>query len=285
MALISFARGSEPDGPCSSMEADDPGPACSSARSLADPMPHLLSHPFRVTSYDVDPFGHLRPSSLMAYLQEAGRIHSKALGLSVAELHKQNKTWVMAQLRVQFLSRPPIDTDLIVQTWPSAREEREVIRDFEVATTEGQIVARASASYVIIDLTTRRAIRIGDLVPADYHHARQAFPTPARAIAKLARNDHEITLPVTMRDLDVNLHVNNVIYAQWALEPVPLDLWTTHRLDSLEIAYRSEIRRGDTVSIAIAIDAASSFLTISHQVTVVSSGAEAARIRTTWTPA
>lgn len=54
-------------------------------------------------------------------------------------------------------------------------------------------------------------------------------------------------LPVTLRDLDVNVHVNHVVYVQWALEAIPLPLFLSHRLSVLEVAYRAEARHGDVI--------------------------------------
>lgn len=240
-------------------------------------------HPVTVASYDVDPFGELRVSTLMSFFQEAGRRHSQGIQLSVEELNRRNRTWVLAQFRLHYPIHPPLDAALQIVTWPSGRNEWDVVRDFEVKDAAGRTLALASGTYVIIDLTTRRATRLGDLVPADYQLPRSAFPTPAPLLPKLAPAEAALELPVQKRDLDVNFHVNNVVYVQWALETIPEDTWTGHRLTELEVNYRAEIRASDTVRVSTQAQDHPDRREYRHQV-ATAAGAEAARMRSTWRP-
>ena len=85
-----------------------------------------------------------------------------------------------------------------------------------------------------------------------------------------------------VRDLDVNWHVNNIVYAQWAFEGVPLKMWKDYRLQSIEIAYRAEVRHGDTVRVGVAIDSGEGDVGARHKVTNAVSGVEVTRMRTRW---
>ena len=59
----------------------------------------------------------------------------------------------------------------------------------------------------------------------------------------------ERTFDVRLSDLDINQHVNNVKYIEWALETVPLDTWRTKILSELEVSFRSETKYGECIII------------------------------------
>ena len=243
----------------------------------------LLKYPVRVASYDVDPFGRLRLSAMMNYLQEVGRLHAREIGVTVERLHEMGKTWVTTELRIDVAHQPPVDTELTVLTWPSRRDEWEVIRDFEITASSGELVAAASASYLFIDLATRRPTRLSELVPAEFCLDRKAIADKRPPMSKLDRVDHEVRIPVMLRDLDVNWHVNNIVYAQWSLEAVPMEIWRERRLESFEIAYRAEALQGDSVAVKLAIDQIETGLQLRHEISSSSRGIEVARVRTRWT--
>ena len=61
--------------------------------------------------------------------------------------------------------------------------------------------------------------------------------------------DIEKHFDVRLHDLDINQHVNNVKYIEWALESIPLNIWNAKMISSLEITFRSETRYGESVTV------------------------------------
>ena len=57
-----------------------------------------------------------------------------------------------------------------------------------------------------------------------------------------------ITHNVRRNDMDMNGHVNNVVYVQWLLESVPPETWEKHVLSEIILEYRSECNFGDSVT-------------------------------------
>ena len=60
-----------------------------------------------------------------------------------------------------------------------------------------------------------------------------------------------LTLPkshsVRRSDLDMNQHVNNVVYTEWLLESVPEHYWSDYQLKELILEFRNECHLGDNV--------------------------------------
>jgi medium-chain acyl-[acyl-carrier-protein] hydrolase len=98
---------------------------------------------FRIHSYEADFRGRMRLFSLLNYLQEAAGRHAALLHLAVGDLHRLGLTWVLSRYHIRVLRYPRLGETVRVRTWPSFREGKGRLRDFQV--TDGCCsTARAS---------------------------------------------------------------------------------------------------------------------------------------------
>jgi len=84
---------------------------------------------------------------------------------------------------------------------------------------------------------------------------------------------------VLRSDLDSNHHVNNAIYAGWALETVPDEI-AAGTLSELEISFRAEVLYGEAVLSRCVVTGPGLCL---HQIINKKDNRELARLRTRWT--
>jgi fatty acyl-ACP thioesterase A len=84
-------------------------------------------------------------------------------------------------------------------------------------------------------------------------------------------------------DLDLNRHVNNAVYAAWALETIPQVTAEEYCLKELEIAFRAEARYGDTVISRCSAENGGPQATYLHQIVDERDGRELMRGRSRWT--
>jgi acyl-ACP thioesterase len=89
---------------------------------------------------------------------------------------------------------------------------------------------------------------------------------------------------VGREELDINNHLNNVVYAGWALETVPKTVAEQSRLADLEIVFRSEAFYGETVVARSSIMADAAHDTYLHQIVRAEDGLELARLISRWQP-
>ena len=52
-------------------------------------------------------------------------------------------------------------------------------------------------------------------------------------------------------DVDMNSHINNVVYLGWALESVPEDVYSGFTLYEMEMDFKAECKAGDTVQSSV----------------------------------
>ncbi len=210
-------------------------------------MEPIYEKTFQVRSYEVDAHGLVRPTAILNYLQEAAGDHAKLLGVSVHDLMAQGLTWVLSRTHLQLPGAVRSREEVRVRTWPSTREGRFSCREFEVTAADGRPVARATSSFAVLDLATRRPVVIGERLPAWPLLPRRAIADEFPTLPRLTAPDVELVFRVGRGDLDINRHANNVVYASWALETVPAAVAEGCLLAGMEIAYRAEVFFGETV--------------------------------------
>lgn len=244
----------------------------------------LFRKEYSVHSYELDFDGLARPVALLNFLQDAAGDHAAHLGWSVTDLLKKNMTWVLSRYHVRVDRFPGWGETLTVLTWPSGRHGTFALRDFEVSDGQGNTVLAGTTSWMILDLGRKRALKIEDVLPANVLVDRRALPDEFAALPVLDRAERELSFRVETGHLDVNRHVNNSVYIQWALEAAPDDVLMRRRPVELEVSYRAEAFYGDTVLSRLAAvpgrpGPGSVFL---HQIANAATGAELTRLRTRW---
>ena len=237
---------------------------------------------FSVRSYEVDSMGKVRATAILNYLQEAAGDHARLLGIAVRDLLPQGLTWVISRMHLKLSGHLSTREELLVRTWPSTRDARFTCREFELISTDGRCIGAATTSFAVLDIATRRPVDISERLPVYPLLARRAIADSFATIPRLANCETELSFRVGRGDLDINNHVNNVVYAGWALETVPRVIADENRLLDLEIAYRAEALYGETVVARSTLMAEAEEVAVLHQIVRPEDNAELARVITRW---
>lgn len=209
----------------------------------------IYSKEFRISSYDLNPRGQARMTTMANFLQEMAYQHASHFGLGHQDMLERNTIWVLSRMRIQMEEYPVWDDRIIVETWPVGVDKLFAIRDFRLKTLEGKIIGKASTAWLILDSTSHRLVRPGqilDEVGMPQHDERVfergmeklELPTDLKILAK--RN-------VVFSDLDIIGHVNNVKYMEWCLDAFYADIKDTPLLKELEINFQHEAVSGDHI--------------------------------------
>ena len=205
-------------------------------------------------AYQCDRYGFMRPISLMNELQGLAGEHADILGCGREVCLSKNIAWVVTHMFIDIIDMPRANDKLIYSTWPTIPGALRSERDFEVRDANGKLKIRAISQWVLIDLSTRRPVRISDCFPdwsgidervweRNFDKASDFIPTKIHTMA--CRFD----------DIDVNQHINNAVYAVWATESVGFDYRDTHNLRGLDVYFEHEINpKTPAVQIEVAFD-------------------------------
>lgn len=204
---------------------------------------------FRVDSRDVDLFNQCRPSALLGILQEAATQAALTLRASGPEiLEKYHCLWMVTRSWVE-VDAPLRWNDLLtVKTWHRGGSGVSTYRDFDLFRA-GKPIGQGTTIWVMVDADSRKLFHIRDL--AEFQG------TDGGELCKSVKL-HRIPMPEefdnrTRRDLrysdtDINGHVNNIHYADFACDSLHLEeLGRGKFIRTFQIGYVNECRAGETV--------------------------------------
>jgi medium-chain acyl-[acyl-carrier-protein] hydrolase len=245
---------------------------------MADPI-HCKT--FRVRTVDIDLKGRIQPVAFLDSLLESAGEHAASLGVGVTDLMGQGLTWVLSRLHAVFVRYPQHGEEFEIRTWPSGRQTLFALRDFEVRDGKG-IAARATSSWLVIDLKGKRPVRPADRLPPYPLHASRVIEDGFRPLPAPTNPDATQEFPVFYSDIDLNQHVTATVYIHRALESVPEAVLRECRPAAIEVNYRAEAFYGDSMLSRVERLEGGRPTCFLHRLSRASDDLELAVLRTTW---
>jgi len=221
---------------------------------------------------------------LLAVLEEimetAGR-HAEMLGVGVRDLHAKGLTWVLARLHVKIGSIPAAGATVHTATWPAGRHRLFAVRDFQLKNTAGRELLRASSAWALMNLETRRPARLDPHLPVFSRHPERMIADDFSALPSVAGDSARAAYRAAAADIDLNDHVNNTVYLDWALRSTPQEARSWKPL-TLEAAFLGEARLGDEVICLTAGIGATNGTVLLQSLRDTATGRELTRLRSRW---
>jgi acyl-ACP thioesterase len=243
----------------------------------------VWSGAFPIHTYEVDPNSRLAVPALLGFLQEAAGHNADALGFSIAQLASRNLTWMLSRLRVRLREHPGWRSSLGVETWPCGFDKLFALRDYRLRL-DGRVIGEASSAWLLMDLGRRRPLRPESA--ADWSgkiHPERALAVDMQKLPPFpeAPGDgaREAELSVRYSDLDVNLHANNLRYAELVLESLTAELLRSSLPVELDLDFLAEAGAGQRILSRSAPLGGGVF---AHSLLRRDDGEEIARARTAW---
>jgi medium-chain acyl-[acyl-carrier-protein] hydrolase len=191
-------------------------------------------------TYQTDRFGNIRPLMLMNELQAIADTHAEMLGFGRTMCLEKNIAWVVTHYLIDIIELPTEGEELTFTTWPSQHAALKAARDFEVRGIDGRLMIRATSQWILIDLETRRPLRLTEYLPNFESFPERAYNREFDKFPDFtSQKSHEFKC--RFDDIDVNQHINNAVYAAWATESVGFDFRNSHKLRGLELNFKKEI--------------------------------------------
>ncbi|KAL2643103.1 hypothetical protein R1flu_010690 [Riccia fluitans] len=216
---------------------------------------------FVIRSYEVGVDKTASIETIMNHFQETALNHVWMSGLAgdgfgaTRGMITNNLIWVVTRMQVQ-IERYPTWGDVVeIDTWVLASGKNGMRRDWLIRDYKsGQILARATSTWVMMNQKTRRLAKMPDEVRAEISpHYLERSAILEKNSEKIVRLDEDAAeyvrsgLTPRRSDLDMNQHVNNVKYIGWMLESLPAPISEGHELTKMTLEYRRECNQSDVV--------------------------------------
>lgn len=169
-------------------------------------------------------------------------------GVAFEELLMKGYTWVISKWKLE-IKRPIKQYEKIsIKTWASSFRKIYAFREYQVSDEGGNIVAKATAVFVLVDLKEKKSALIPEEFIFRYDLKDEKSFDKIEKILEPEKTSIVDEFKIRPRDIDVNGHVNNSVYLDWienAINANRTDLF----IEELNIVYKKEIRNKDIVFI------------------------------------
>ena len=208
-----------------------------------------------IPCYDTDASWRLKPASFMNYAQEAAGNHAVHLGFGYDDLIKTNTAWIISRMHIQFIDTPKWREDMTLTTWHKGLNRLFYLRDFIMTDSQDNVRVKATTSWLVLNLETRRLVRDPGLMEEGTVNPENVIETPADKVVMPKDVEAELVSEhyVAYSDIDMNAHANNAMYMQWAMDAVEYEMASSRPVKEFTINFNHETKAGDNVSIYRAV--------------------------------
>lgn len=199
---------------------------------------------FELGINEVDKNNKMKLSTCLKLMQEIGALHSKEYGYCLDTEKSTHKAWVVLAWKLEIFNRPSWNQKIYASTWISKMDKIYFYRNFEMKDSEGNIIAKATSQWIMIDTVTKKIEKITEellnlfiKLKVDGYEDTLKKPNLKFDVSNL---EEIYDFVVQKRDLDTNNHMNNIVYLDLAMEG--LDDEFCDSITNIEIYYKSECK-------------------------------------------
>ena len=224
---------------------------------------NIYEHSFEVQYADLDTENKLSVYSFFKYFQEMGCLHAASLGYGINDIPRTGFAWILLDWKVQIFNYPKWNDKINIKTWPSKAELASCFRDFEMYNENGEKIAIATSRWVFFDVNKKRISKLTEEVSRAFTIVdKRVFNTEIAKLEDPAGSTFAIDYTVLKRDIDTNLHVNNLNYISIALEALPVEM---PKCPTIEVMYKKQCILGDKIKCFYKKEETSNIVTIKSE--------------------
>lgn len=204
-----------------------------------------------IPCYDTDAAWRLKPSSFMNLAQEAAGRHAVYLGFGYDDLIASGTAWILSRVHVEFTDTPKWREDILLTTWHKGLNRLFFLRDFILTDNAGNEKVKATTSWLVLNLNTRRLVRDPKLMEDGTVCSENVIEIPADKVQMPKDVEAEFVMKhlVAYSDIDTNGHTNNAMYMQWAMDTVEYETASVRPVKEFTINFNHETKAGDIVEL------------------------------------
>ena len=213
----------------------------------------FYEHAVQLTGLDVDGRGICKASALLNHLQIAATLAAEEGGFGRDVLiQRYGAFWMLARSWFR-LDRPlRYEEPITIRTWHRGGRGAMMYRDYDILSG-GTPVGESVSAWVLAGLESRKLVRLGDITELARTGGGALCKT--MTLAKLRRPDilrEAERRNMRYSDTDVNGHVNNTRYADFACDAVEMERLPPDRfLAEMQLGYLAECLPGEVLTLQV----------------------------------
>ncbi|MBS6396942.1 MAG: acyl-[acyl-carrier-protein] thioesterase [Clostridiales bacterium] len=204
----------------------------------------MYEYDSRVRLTEVDQERKMTLNAVLNAFQDCSTFHSEDLGVGMKVLEERKRMWVLSSWKIVVYRYPELAEHIRIGTWPYAFGALTGQRNFRLMDADGQMAACADTNWVFMDTVRMRPTRVDREIAAAYElEPRLDMEEDTGKIEIPEELELMDAFPIHSWHLDVNHHVNNGQYVQFAAGYLPED-FVVHQMRA---EYKKSAVLGDVI--------------------------------------
>jgi len=200
----------------------------------------IVRHRYTVLNSTMDPEFRLTPEGLYAATQDLYARTFSGYWSGAFDLRERNMIWIISDFTFRLTGPMPYWTEEFdVESWISEKPVVKVRQSYRVSTG-GREFAIGDCTWAMLDMTTRRPVRTGNMLPDIDIHPEIALGTYHHKFPAKKDEMYLYRHLTNIGDMDFNYHVTNATYAKVCLNALPREYYKSHALEEFSIRFEHE---------------------------------------------
>jgi acyl-ACP thioesterase len=229
--------------------------------------------------------GELKIVNIMNMLQDIAVEYAMKLKISSRELATQNLFWVISRYQIEINRFAQLNDNLLISIQRNTHKSLYDLRWFKIETEDHQEIVNALGAWVMIDKKTGTPKHLDQFMTAEMlnkntENVKKFFNN----LSMIDKTHHEQSFKIRTHDLDLNQHVNNSTYVEWAVEALPEQLLKNFTIKKIKVVYLKESFYPGQITSKTQINHSEDTFDTLHTILENNSNNELARININWQP-
>ena len=209
----------------------------------------IYKQSYNIGLEDVGIDGKALNRTILAIMEDTAGLHSSIVGYGLMDVEESKIAWILLNWHVKIIKRPVYKDKVSCHTWSRGADKLYALRDFELYSEAGELLAIGESRWIMMNLERRRPVRIDEELVSVYKPEvdKRVFHEDMKDITAVANTDFTKDYHIMRRDMDINGHVHNLSYLDGAYEVMPIENYREKEYNEIKISYKKEIRPGDKV--------------------------------------
>jgi acyl-ACP thioesterase len=203
---------------------------------------------YTVRWHDTDAGREIRPTALLALMQETSNLQFYRAGRSLDALRDSDGVgFILSRIAVDMLTPLYAYDDIRVETFTCPSRGYASTRGFRVLAGD-EVVAEADTLWALVDINSKNLKKIDESGYAfdDEEPPALDLPTRTRAPSSVVM-EQVATRTIRYSDIDYNMHMNNTRYPDMLCDYMPID--RVGDIRGMTLSYLHEAALSDTLTV------------------------------------
>jgi len=209
-------------------------------------------HIYPLTIADIDAENRLSAGAVLCYFQDAIARFLSIAKVSALDLMEEGRTWMILEFHSSFAEDMPTWPGIVqTEVYLSEISQLKAYVDFLFRDSQGQIIARDTSKWVMMDVNERKPVPCGEVkrfieqYDEKNHKAHERFQfLPFDASAERGHSTQHV---ITRLETDFNGHMSNRDFVRLALASIPPALIQERTIREMHVRFIKECHEGETI--------------------------------------